>query len=131
MKSAEKFLRELHADGKAAFDALCASLPRTVDAKQLGAVGDALAVLEDAITILADHDKQAKARAERIQWIHVAAGVYVTRAGRNTFRLMEDGDSLSLQIDNGGVGCVSFEEIDTTTSIESASRKIRAWRKKQ
>ncbi len=87
----------------------------------------AASALCNAADILADHDKQAKARAERIQWIHVAAGVYVTRAGRNTFRLMEDGDSLSLQIDNGGVGCVSFEEIDTTTSIESASRKIRRW----
>ena len=92
---------------------------------------DAAAALCNAADILADHDKQAKARAERIQWIHVAAGVYVTRAGRNTFRLMEDGDSLSLQIDNGGVGCVSFEEIDTTTTTEGASRAIRRWRKKQ
>jgi hypothetical protein len=35
----------------------------------LSKVDDAVKVLGDAITILADHDKQAKSRAERIQWV--------------------------------------------------------------
>lgn len=131
MKSTEKFMRGIQVAAAEIVGSMSLMGEPSLSHDDLSKVDDAVKVLGDAITIIADHDKQAKARAERIQWIHVAAGVYVTRAGRNTFRLMEDGDSLSLQIDNGGVGCVSFEEIDTTTSIESASRKIRAWRKKQ
>ena len=95
----------------------------------LASISLAIGFLSDLAAKLPALDKQAKARRERIEWIHVADGVHVTRVGRDTYRLMEDGDSLSLQIDNGGVGCVSFEEITTVAGKGGAARAIRAWRK--
>lgn len=126
MKSAEKFYRRVHEEATAALSRL-AAVP--LDEADVSSVRLAVGVLQDLTVRLADLDKQAKARRERIEWIHVADGVHVTRVGRDTYRLMEDGDSLSLQIDNGGVGCVSFEEITTVAGKGGAARAIRAWRK--
>lgn len=69
MKSAEKFMRELHAEAAEIIGSLSLMGEPSLSHDDLSKVDDAVKVLGDAITILADHDKQAKSRAERIQWV--------------------------------------------------------------
>jgi len=128
MKSTEKFLRNVLAEATAAHDRIEDHLSLGFDTTQEGdseKVSSALRALGDAITILADHDKQAKARRRRVVWIHVAQSLFVALVGREVFRY--DSDRGSIWTHHKGRRIDVGKALDT----EGASRKVRAWRKKQ
>lgn len=125
MKSAEKFMRELHAEAAEIIGSLSLMGEPSLSHDDLSKVDDAVKVLGDAITILADHDKQAKSRAERIQWVYCGDRTMVARYKGSTYRYSGAYRRVDRDTKAGWV------EILKATSIESASRKIRAWRKKQ
>lgn len=69
----------------------------------------------------------AAKRAERIQWVYAGNDTYVAQVGRRTFRVGFGRGRGSLSVHNG----LAWDHVgETGTSVESASRKIRAWRKK-
>ncbi len=125
MKSAEKFMRELHAEAAEIIGSLSLMGEPSLSHDDLSKVDDAVKVLGDAITILADHDKQAKSRAERIQWVYCGDRTMVARYTGSTYRYSGAYRRVDRDTKAGWV------EILKATSIGSASRKIRAWRKKQ
>ena len=124
MKSAEKFYREVH--GAAAMALLKLQEGTTLTASDVVYLSHAVEAVKEFACGLSERDKQAKARAERIQWIEAPNGVSVAAVGRRwahyTFAR-----KVAVLFDPDGAQVARFE----ATSIESASRKIRAWRKKQ
>lgn len=85
----------------------------------------AIGLLEDLTVELPAIERREKARRERIQWIYAGQNLYVARVGRSTYRY--SGISLIVSRWDG----LDWVEIGKAgTSVESASRKIRAWRKK-
>jgi hypothetical protein len=85
----------------------------------LSNMDDAVRFLGDAIDILADHDKQAKARRDRIQWVYATERTMVAMYKGKTYRY--DGASRKVDV-LGRYGWLDFAD---ASSIESASRKIR------
>ena len=84
-------------------------------------------LLEDLTETLPAIEKREKARRERIQWVYAGNHTYVSQVGRKTFRVVFGSGYGSLSAFDGLV----FVHVGKTgTSTESASRKIRAWRKK-
>ena len=126
MKSVEKFMRGIQAEAAEIIGSLSLMGEPSLSHDDLSKVDDAVKVLGDAITILADHAKQAKARAERIQWIETTSGPWVARIGKYTAEY--SGNRRRAVVYGADLNVVARFE---ATSIESASRKIRAWRKKQ
>lgn len=132
MKSTERFFCEVHAAAKGpvedlarAFDGSDADhLAPVISREDAYAVHAAVRVLGDAITILADHDKQAKARRQRVVWIHVGQALFVALVGHKVFRY--DSDRGSIWTHHKGRRIDVGKALDT----EGASRKVRAWRKK-
>ncbi len=98
---------------------------RTTDGADATLLDDVESALRNAADILAGHDKQAKARAERIQWVYCGDRTMVARYKGATYRYSGAYRRVDRDTKAGWV------EILKATSIKSASRKIRAWRKKQ
>jgi len=126
---AEKFYRACHAHAVPVVAKLKAKEPLTeADATTLSL---AVGALKDVVSILADHEAQAKARRERIQWVCAGNGAHVAAVGRGLVarmsRVTEGEWSLSIR-DAGGRAVVY---LGTVHSIEGATRKVRAWRKAQ
>ena len=87
---------------------------------------DVASSLRDAAGILSDMADRTKARAERIQWIETTSGPWVARIGKYTAEY--SGNRRRAVVYGADLNVVARFE---ATSIESANRKIRAWRKKQ
>ena len=82
--------------------------------------------LRDAAGILSDMAARTKARADRIQWIETTLGPCVARIGKRT---AEYSPAMRRAVVYGAdLNVVARFEAN---SIESASRAIRRWRKKQ
>jgi hypothetical protein len=125
VKSVEKFMRGIQAEAAEIIGSLSLMGEPSLSHDDLSKVDDAVKVLGDAITILADHAKQAKARAERIQWVYCGDRTMVARYKGSTYRYSGVHRQVDADTKSGWV-CLF-----PATSIESANRKIRAWRKKQ
>lgn len=123
MKSAAKFHRRVHEEATAALSRL-AAVP--LDESDVSPVRLAVGVLQDLTVRLADLDKQAKARRDRIEWIEAPNGIEVAKVGRGWAHYSYSRKQADV-FDSSGARVARFE----AWSIESASRKIRAWRKKQ
>jgi hypothetical protein len=134
MKSTERFFREVHAAAKGPVEDLTRAFDGTnedvvspaVTRQAASDLHRAVRVLGDAIAIVADHDKQAKARRDRVVWIHFGQGLYVALVGRKVFRYDADTERVWTHDRKGG-------RIDMGKALDTvgASRKVRAWRKKQ
>ena len=123
MKSTEKFLREVH--GAAAMALLKLQEGTALTASDVVYLSHAVEAVKEFACGLADHDKQAKARADRIQWVYCAERTMVARYKGQTYRYSGVHRQVDADTKSGWV-CLF-----PATSIGSASRKIRAWRKKQ
>lgn len=123
MKSTEKFLREVH--GAAAMALLKLQEGTALTASDVVYLSHAVEAVKEFACGLADHDKQAKARADRIQWVYCGDRTMVAQYKGTTYRYSGAYRRVDRDTKAGWV------EILKATSIESASRKIRAWRKKQ
>lgn len=129
MRTSERFMRETHA---AAVEALSRAehlfAERAADGEDLDKLKSGLGVLKDAITILADHEKQAKARRGRIDWILTGSGVYYATLGGKYVGQWRFNRPVIIT-DRGGNILVAT--LKRSSSLEGASRQIRAWRKTQ
>lgn len=81
--------------------------------------------LRDAAGVLSSMADRAKARAERIQWVYCGDRTMVAKYKGSTYRYSGVHRQVDADTKSGWV-CLF-----PATSIESANRKIRAWRKKQ
>lgn len=82
-------------------------------------------LLEDLTETLPAIEKREKARRERIQWIYCAERIMVARYKGCTFRYLDDKGVVGI------LGEHSWVFLAKATSIESATRKIRAWWRKK
>ena len=124
MKSAEKFYRRVHEEATAALSRL-AAVP--LDEADVSSVRLAVGVSQDLTVRLADLDKQAKARRERIEWIEAPNGIEVAKVGRGWAHYSYSRHNV-LIFDSDGAQVARFE---TLAGTKGANRLIRAWRKKQ
>lgn len=86
---------------------------------------DAASALCNAASIIDEQAKREKARSGRIQWVYCGERTMVARYKGDTYRYSGTHRRVDRDTKTGWV------EILEATSIENASRKIRAWRKKQ
>lgn len=124
MKSAEKFYREVH--GAAAMALLKLQEGTALTASDVVYLSHAVEAVKEFACGLSERTKQAKARADRIQWIETTSGPWVARIGKYTAEY--SGNRRRAVVYGADLNVIARFE---ATSIESASRKIRAWRKKQ
>lgn len=85
----------------------------------------AIGLLEDLTAELPAIKRREKARRERIRWVYAGQNLYVARVGQSTYRYSETSYIVARW---SGVRWVDVGIAGGST--ESASRKIRAWRKK-
>lgn len=91
----------------------------TLSHDELSTVDDAVRLFGDAIDILVEHDKQAKARRNRIQWVYAAERTMVAKYKGKTYRYSGAPRKVDIL---GKYGWIEFAD---ASSIEAASRKIR------
>ena len=91
----------------------------TLSHDELSNVDDAVRLFGDAIEILAEHKRQAKARARRIQWVYAAERTMVAKYKGQTYRYSGAAKAVDIL---GNLGWVWFAD---ASSIEAASRRIR------
>ena len=91
----------------------------TLSHDELSNVDDAVRLFGDAIEILAEHKRQAKARRDRIQWVYATERTMVAMYKGKTYRY--SGAERKVDV----LGKWGWIEAADASSIESASRKIR------
>jgi hypothetical protein len=123
MRSAEKFYREVH--GAAAKALLKLQEGTALTASDVVYLSHAVEAVKEFACGLSERTKQAKARAERIQWVYCGDRTMVAKYKGSTYRYSGVHRQVDADTKSGWV-CLF-----PATSIESANRKIRAWRKKQ
>ena len=131
MSNAEKFYRACHAQALDVVERIKADPASKLTPGDASTLSLAVGALKDVCAILADHEKQAKARRERIQWVTAEFGsLLVAAVGRGlTARLTSvvGGYHLKIRSISGPV----VADLGKVTSTEGATRKVRAWRKAQ
>jgi hypothetical protein len=131
VSNAEKFYRAFHAQAQPIVERLKADPASKLTPGDASTLSLAVGALKDVCAILADHEKQAKARRGRIQWVSADGNLFVAIVGRRlTARLAavrKGGYWLKIRDDAD----LTVADLGTVTSIEAASRKVRAWRKAQ
>lgn len=90
------------------------------------AIVSAITALRLAADEIAKHEKRAEQSRERIQWIETTLGPYVARIGKHTAEYSSNLRRVVVY----GADLNVVARLDAK-SIESASRRIRAWRKKK
>jgi hypothetical protein len=75
--------------------------------------------LELAINIIVEHDKQAKARRNRIQWVYADERTMVAKYKGQTYRYQGAVHAVDI------LGSLGWEKFADASSIEAASRRIR------
>ena len=91
----------------------------TLSHDELSNVDDAVRLFGDAIEILAEHKRQAKARRDRIQSVYATERTMVAMYKGKTYRY--SGAERKVDV----LGKWGWIEAADASSIESASRKIR------
>jgi hypothetical protein len=91
----------------------------TLSHDELSDVDDAVRFFGDAIDILAERDKQAKARDRRIQWVYAAERTMVAKYKGQTYRYQGAVHAVDI------LGSLGWEKFADASSIEAASRRIR------
>ena len=119
----KKDLRDAIAQGREAGLKHARRLPRDVKVALL-ALDSAL---QASLRALDEQAKKEKARRNRIQWVYCGDHAWVARVGTDTFRFAGTRGVVQQYVGRSG----EWPEILKATSIESAFRKVRAWRKKQ
>ena len=117
----KKDLRDAIAQGREAGLKHARKLPRDVKVALL-ALDSAL---QASLRALDEQAKKEKARRNRIQWVYCGEQTMVAQYKGYTYRYSGPHQRVDLDTTAGWV------QISKATSIESASRKVRAWRKKQ
>lgn len=130
MSNAEKFYRTCHTQAQPIVERLKADPASKLTPGDASTLSLAVGALKDVCTILADHEKQAKARRERIQWVSAGPDLHVAAVGRLTARLRWSGSGTVGRVWMHN-GAARVHDLGTVTSIEAATRKVRAWRKAQ
>ena len=125
MKSTEKFYREVH--GAAAMALLKLQEGTALTASDVVYLSHAVEAVKEFACGLSERDKQAKARADRIQWIEAPNGIEVAKVGRGWAHYSYSRHNV-LIFDSDGAQVARFE---TLAGTKGANRLIRAWRKKQ
>jgi hypothetical protein len=123
VRDTEKFFRDAHSDATAALQRIrerpgAASVLLDADDIEAG-----LKALDLAIDILAEHDKQAKARRDRIQWVYCGLQTFVAKYKGRTYRY--SGEYHRVDVDTKW----GWREVGSASNIEAAKRKIRARKK--
>ena len=131
MSNAERFYRAFHTQALPIVERLKADPASKLTPGDASTLSLAVGALKDVCAILADHEAQAKARRGRIQWVEVEPKrLHVAAIGRRFIAhltTVSGGHRIRVY---SAVGPV-VADLGTVTSIEGATRKVRAWRKAQ
>jgi len=114
-----KLMRDAQGKASRIIDGAALMGEPTLSHDELSDVDDAVRFFGDAIDILAERDKQAKARARRIQWVYAAERTMVAKYKGQTYRYSGAAKAVDIL---GNWGWVWFAD---ASSIEAASRRIR------
>lgn len=128
MRSAEKFMRDTQAAAVRVVERASLMGEPSMSHDELSKVDDAVKVLGDAINVIADREKQAKARRERIVWIQAQGGLLVAKVGTGYAHYLHSRRVAYLYGPGTTDAALARFEV---TSTEGAARAIRAWRKKK